>query len=113
MPESEPASFDRGSEVDAMKKLLSTLLLTICLSGCVTTAAVLTCAAGAVFGEETGDCHIDDAMWVDGKILEGIGVIDPDADPAWRGLVSVEGVVTSGGTPVQQARTELFRRSGQ
>ena len=73
-------------------------------SGCVSTMAVLLCAY-----PDGGDCSdvVTDVTWeVDEKIFDAVFSSDDGPVELLKG-VSVEGVVTSGGSPLYQARVDL------
>ena len=70
-----------------MKKLLLTLILTLSLNVGLTTALVVGACLARPWG---GECEEPGSEWAEGK------------------AVSVEGLLTSGGTPLDQARAELL-----
>ena len=89
-----------------MKKLLLTLTLTLCLNGCLTSALVVGCTLG---GHECVEPSlVEVAAELDGRMIGAVIAAIPDRKYARWEPVSVEGVVTSGGTPLHQARAELL-----
>ena len=79
-------------------------------SGCATMAAILTCGDLLGDGNFTDGCSaevVEIAGAADGKIFDAVfGPDDGYGGPLFE-RVSVEGVVTSGGSPLYQARAEL------
>ena len=72
-------------------------------SGCATMAVVIACVH-----DHCADEHVlDVALKVDGDIFDAVLSSDDGYDGPLFERVSVEGVVTSGGTPLYQARADL------
>ena len=79
-------------------------------SGCATMAVILTCVEFPGDGNSTDECsdeELEVAGHLDGRIFDAVFGSDDGYDGPPFERVSVEGVVTSGGTPLYQARADL------
>jgi len=77
-------------------------------SGCVTMAVLLACSYPCSDEwEKRTDGMLEVAGHLDGKIFDAVFGSDDGYDGPLFERVSVEGVVTSGGTPLYQARADL------
>ena len=90
-----------------IKRLLLVLALTLGLNGCATALVVHACSHDSCPPQA-----IDRAMEADARIAgKVIEALTPDPVRAPWAHVTVEGVVTLGGAPLDQARVGLYRGS--
>ncbi len=88
-----------------MKRILMIGIITFVLDGCVTLAAIVGCGYGSSAGCSSEILEV--TGHVDGAIFDAVlGSFDGYDGPLFE-RVSVEGVVTSSGTPLYQARADL------
>ncbi len=85
--------------------MVSILAAAMLSSGCVSMAAMVGCGVGS--GSGCSDETLEVTGHLDGKIFDAVFGSNDGYDGPLFERVSVEGVVTSGGSPLYQARVDL------